>query len=83
MLRAVTRSVGTRDSLEIRLSVMPSLRYSLSGSPLPFTNGSTATESIAPCDAERYRNMPRRRHQRDSTRADGRDRRPAPRWVDP
>ena len=38
--------VRQRDRLLMRLSVMPSLRYSAFGSPLAFTNGNTASESI-------------------------------------
>ena len=30
----------------MRLSVIPSLKYSVFGSPLPFTKGNTASESI-------------------------------------
>jgi hypothetical protein len=45
--RDFTSSFGNCDKLLMRLSVMPSLRYSMLGSPLPFTKGSTANESIA------------------------------------
>src|SRR5262249_8689171 len=37
----------TWERLLIRLSVMPSLRYSVLGSELEFTKGSTASDSIA------------------------------------
>jgi hypothetical protein len=47
LLRGTTRSVGIWDRLLIRLSVMPSLRYSSSGLPLALPNGITASESIA------------------------------------
>ena len=46
MSRDITFRFGNCDKLLMRLSVMPSLRYSAFGSPLAFTNGSTATESI-------------------------------------
>src|ERR1700680_3881197 len=42
----MTRSLGIWDRLSIKLSVMPSLRYSVFGSPPTFTNGNTAMESI-------------------------------------
>ena len=46
MLRAITRSLGTCDKLLMIVSVMPSLRYSLSGSPSALPSGRTAIESI-------------------------------------
>jgi hypothetical protein len=45
--RDITFKWGNCARLLIRPSVMPSLKYSVCGSPLVFTNGSTATESIA------------------------------------
>ena len=42
MLRGTTRNPGICDRRLIRLSVIPSLRYSVSGSALAFANGSTA-----------------------------------------
>src|SRR5215469_1626863 len=38
----MTFKSGNCDRLLMRLSVVPSLRYSLFGSALPFTNGNTA-----------------------------------------
>ena len=46
MLLAMTLSSGSCDSALIRLSVSPSLKYSFPGSPVAFTKGNTATESI-------------------------------------
>ena len=46
-LRAITLSCGSCERLMIRLSAMPSLRYSVLGSPLTFTKGKTANESMA------------------------------------
>ena len=46
VLRAITLRSGTCDSVLIRLSVRPSLRYSLFASVVAFTKGSTASESI-------------------------------------
>src|SRR6476659_3212690 len=37
----------TRDSAEISSSAMPSAKYSCSGSPLMFVNGSTAIEGLS------------------------------------
>src|ERR1700732_5310188 len=42
----MTLRSGNCDSVLMRLSVRPSLRYSLLGSDVAFTKGSTATESI-------------------------------------
>src|ERR1700719_3136234 len=42
----MTLSSGSCDRALIRLSVSPSLKYSLAGSPVAFTKGNTATESI-------------------------------------
>ena len=44
--RGTTRRSGNLERLLIRPTVIPSLRYSPSGSSLPFSNGSTAIESI-------------------------------------
>src|SRR5436305_12978189 len=44
MLRAITLTVGNCESVPISLSVDPSLRYSLFGSAVAFTNGSTAID---------------------------------------
>ena len=50
----MTRSPGRLESLLIRLSEIPSLRYSFAGSPVAFSNGSTATDPIeAPLAAPR------------------------------
>src|SRR6266851_262146 len=40
--RGIVLSSGTRDRLLMRISVRPSLRYSRSGLPVLFANGSTA-----------------------------------------
>ena len=48
VLRAITFVSGSRERELIRLSVRPSLRYSLLASAVEFTNGSTAIESILP-----------------------------------
>src|ERR1039457_3499202 len=45
--RALTRSVGIRERSLMSDSVMPSVRYSISGSCIRFSKGSTATESEA------------------------------------
>src|SRR6266436_5803735 len=50
VLRAVTERLGNCERLLIRLSVIPSLRYSVLGSLLAFEKGKTAIESIRPCD---------------------------------
>src|SRR5256886_1979826 len=52
-VRDATRSPSTRASAVISSSVMPSLKYSFSGSALRFTNGSTAIDfrGGAPGDA--------------------------------
>src|SRR5208283_4637550 len=42
----MTRSFGIDASILIRLPVIPSLRYSNSGSPVAFSSGKTARESI-------------------------------------
>ena len=47
-VREMTRSPGRLESLLMRLSEIPSLRYSFPGSPVAFSNGSTATEPTAP-----------------------------------
>ncbi len=47
MLRATTRRFQICERLLIRVSVMPSLKYSPSGSALSLAKGSTATDSIA------------------------------------
>src|SRR6266498_1901493 len=44
----MTLTPGICDTLLIRLSVIPSLKYSALGSPPALTNGSTARESIVP-----------------------------------
>src|SRR5215472_2121545 len=46
VFRAVTRSPRSCARLLIRLSAIPSLRYSVLGSPLALTKGSTARESM-------------------------------------
>ena len=43
-LRAITNSHDTRDRPVIRSSASPSAKYACSGSPLMFSNGSTATD---------------------------------------
>jgi hypothetical protein len=50
----MTLRSGNCEMALIRLSVSPSLKYSLPGSPVAFTNGNTATESILlVCDLPR------------------------------
>src|SRR5450631_1598734 len=46
VLRAITLRSGTCDRVPIRLSVRPSLRYSLFASAVAFTKGKTAMDSI-------------------------------------
>src|ERR1700674_1009426 len=46
VLRAITLRSGASDKVPIRLSVRPSLRYSLLASAVAFTKGKTAIESI-------------------------------------
>src|SRR5262249_30200421 len=48
VLRAITFMSGKCERVPIRLSVKPSLRYSLLGSEVAFTNGSTAMDEIFP-----------------------------------
>jgi hypothetical protein len=43
----MTARLGSCERLLIRLSVMPSLRYSVLGSLLALTNGNTATDEIS------------------------------------
>ena len=45
VLRAITSSAETFDKSVVMSSLMPSLKYSCSGSPLMFWNGSTQTET--------------------------------------
>src|SRR3989442_890334 len=47
VVRDATRSPSTRASAVISSSVIPSLKYSFSGSALRFTNGSTAIDFLA------------------------------------
>src|SRR6185503_9395182 len=47
MLRAITRSLGSLESALMMLSVMPSLKYSMSAVAPALVNGSTASESMA------------------------------------
>src|SRR6267143_727132 len=47
MLRAITRSLGSLERALMMLSVMPSLKYSMSGLAPALVNGRTASESIA------------------------------------
>src|SRR5207249_5245529 len=47
-VREAMRRPSTLVSALISSSLMPSLRYSLSGSALAFTNGSTAMERVLP-----------------------------------
>jgi len=47
MLRAITRSLGSLESALMMLSVMPSLKYSMSGLAPALVNGRTASESMA------------------------------------
>src|SRR5438445_6458449 len=44
VLRAITLKFGSCESVPIKLSVNPSLRYSLFGSAVAFTKGSTASD---------------------------------------
>ena|ERR1700730_12937266 len=44
--RDITFKLDNWDKLLMRLSVIPSLKYSVFGSPLAFTKGKTASESI-------------------------------------
>src|SRR5258708_7984954 len=46
MLRAITRSLGSLESALMMLSVMPSLKYSISGLAAALVNGRTDSESI-------------------------------------
>jgi hypothetical protein len=46
VLRAITSSAETLDKSVVMSSLIPSLKYSCSGSPLMFWNGSTQTETI-------------------------------------
>src|SRR5260370_40425535 len=46
-LRAITKSEGTRDKAVMMSSTIPSAKYSCSGSPLMFWNGSTAREGLS------------------------------------
>src|SRR4030067_3561084 len=46
-LRAMTNSLGILESPVMIFSVMPSLKYSCSFSPLMFVNGSTAIEGLS------------------------------------
>ena len=46
VLRAITRNFGRLARTLIRVPVIPSLRYSFSGSLLEFSNGKTASESM-------------------------------------
>src|ERR1700693_2345907 len=50
VLRAVTERLGNCERLLIRLSVIPSLRYSVLESLLAFEKGKTAIESIRLCE---------------------------------
>ena len=50
-LRAMTNSSENRDSSVMMSSVMPSLKYSCSGSPLRFVKGSTAIEGLSGSDS--------------------------------
>src|SRR5580765_4224459 len=52
-LRAFTESFGSCERLFIRLSVMPSDKYSTSALPLALINGMTAIDSICDADAGR------------------------------
>src|SRR4029453_13002762 len=45
--RAMTNSPESLERSVMRSSVMPSLKYSCSGSPLMLTNGSTAMEGLS------------------------------------
>src|ERR1700751_2561088 len=51
VLRAITNAPLMRDKSVVRLSVTPSTKYSCSGSPPMFTNGSTTR---AKCGAEEW-----------------------------
>ena len=46
-LRAITKQSRKRDSSVMMSSVMPSAKYSCSGSPLMLVNGSTAIDGLA------------------------------------
>jgi hypothetical protein len=46
-LRAMTKNQRIRDSAVMISSTMPSAKYSCSGSPLMFWNGSTAIEGLS------------------------------------
>jgi hypothetical protein len=46
--RDMTLKWGNCDNLLMRLSVIPSLKYSMFGSALAFTKGKKAIESIVP-----------------------------------
>ena len=46
-MRAITKSDWKRDSSVMMSSVMPSVKYSCSGSPLMFWNGSTAIDGLS------------------------------------
>ena len=46
-LRAITNSHLIRDSPVVMSSTMPSAKYSCSGSPLMFWNGSTAIDGLS------------------------------------
>jgi hypothetical protein len=46
-LRAMTKSQRIRDSAVMISSTMPSAKYSCSGSPLIFVNGSTAIDGLS------------------------------------
>ena len=60
--RAITMSSLKRDNSVITSSVMPSLKYTCSGSPLMFSNGKTAivglSVRLAPHDEARARSHP-------------------------
>ena len=47
-VREITLSALTLESCAMTSSVMPSLKYSFSGSVLMFSNGSTATDLLLP-----------------------------------
>jgi hypothetical protein len=46
-MRAITESERNRDSSVMMSSVIPSLKYCCSGSPLRFSNGNTAIEGFS------------------------------------
>src|SRR5579863_4372559 len=55
----MTLKLGSCESVPIRLSVKPSLRYSLFGSPVALTNGNTAMElTVRLSDAWRTKYTP-------------------------